>query len=172
MNTIKTEPGRKATARCASCGKEGIAVKAATLRSLIRKERQGRITVNHYFFCGSQECDIVYFTEDGSQGFYKEDLTVRVGVKEISPPRPVCYCFNHSVEEISDEIQRTGKSTVLDDIKSRMKKDGCSCETKNPQGSCCLGTVKLYVDEALRQLGKEVNETAAGTDHKDCCRQE
>ncbi len=172
MNAIKTEPERKQTARCPSCCKEGSAVKAATLRSLIGKERQGRITVNHYFFCGSHGCDIVYFTEDGSRAFYKEDLTVRVGVKESKAPRPICYCFNHTVEGIFDEIKQTGKSTVIDDITSRMKKDGCFCETKNPQGSCCLKTVKQIVKEALRQSGTEVNETVTGTGHNDRCRQE
>lgn len=161
MNAIKTEPERKQTARCPSCCKEGSAVKAATLRSLIGKERQGHITVNHYFFCGSHSCDIVYFPEGGSRAFYKEDLTVRVGVKESEAPRQICYCFNHTVEGIFDEIKQTGKSTVLDDIKSRMKNDGCSCETKNPRGSCCLDTVKYFV-----------NETAALTGHKDCCRPE
>lgn len=155
MNTIKTEPARKQTARCPSCGKEGSTVKAATLRSLIWKERQGRITVNRYFFCGSHGCDIVYFPGGGSQAFYKEDLTVRVGVKESEAPRPICYCFNHTVEGIFDEIKRTGKSTAIDDIKSRMKKDGCSCETKNPQGLCCLKTVEQIVKEAFHQFGIE-----------------
>ena len=185
MNTIKTGPDNNQTAQCPSCGRLGKAVKTATLHSLIKADRQGRITDSKYLFCGSQGCDIVYFTmhlaerpdlwsesltKDGSHAFYKEDLTVRVGIKEESPPRPICYCFNHSVEEIFDEAQRTGKSTVIDDIKSRIKSDGCSCEVKNPQGSCCLGTVKPFVNEALRQFGKEVDETVAGTGHKDCCR--
>ncbi len=170
MNTIKTGPDSNQTAQCPSCGRQGRAVKTTTLHSLIKADRQGRITDSKYLFCGSQGCEVVYFTKDGSHVFYKEDLTVRVGIKEESPPRPICYCFNHSVEEIFDEIQRTGKSTVTDDIKSRMKKDGCSCEIKNPQGSCCLGTVKHFVDEALQQFGKEVDEQASGTGHKDCCR--
>ncbi|GBE34372.1 hypothetical protein BMS3Bbin06_00895 [bacterium BMS3Bbin06] len=207
MNTIKTGPDNNRTAQCPSCGREGKAVNTTTLHSLVRADRQDRITDSKYLFCGSQGCDIVYFTmhfaersdlwsgikarnvinqnlltlanadiwsesltRDGSHVFYKEDLTVRVGIKEESPPRPICYCFNHSVEEIFDEARRTGKSTVIDDIKSRIKSDGCSCEVKNPQGSCCLGTVKPFVNEALRQFGKEVDETVAGTGHKDCCR--
>ena len=170
MNTIETRLDRNQATQCLSCGREGKAVKTTTLHSLIKADRQDRIRDSKYLFCGSQGCEVVYFTKDGSHAFYKEDLTVRVGIKESSPPRPICYCFNHSVEEIFDEIQRTGKSTVIDDIKSRIKSDGCSCEVKNPQGSCCLSTVKPFVNEALRQFGKEVDETVAGTGHKDCCR--
>ncbi|GMT47623.1 MAG: hypothetical protein IEMM0007_1189 [bacterium] len=155
---------------CPSCGREGKAVKTTTLHAIIKADRQDRITDSPYFFCGSRVCNIVYFTKNGSHAFYKEDLTVRVGIKEESSPRPICYCFNYSVEEIFNEVQRTGKSTVIDDIKSRIKSDGCSCEVKNPQGSCCLGTVKHFVNEALQQFGKEVEETTSGTGHKDCCR--
>ncbi|GBE12013.1 hypothetical protein BMS3Abin13_00289 [bacterium BMS3Abin13] len=170
MNTIETRLDRNQATQCLSCGREGKAVKTTTLHSLIKADRQDRIMDSKYLFCGSQGCEVVYFTKDGSHAFYKEDLSVRVGIKESSPPRPICYCFNHSVEEIFDEIQRTGKSTVIDDIKSRIKSDGCSCEVKNPQGSCCLGTVKHFVNEALPQFGKEADETVAGTGHKNCCR--
>ncbi len=170
MNTIETRLDRNQATQCLSCGREGKAVKTTTLHSLIKADRQDRIMDSKYLFCGSQGCEVVYFTKDGSHAFYKEDLSVRVGIKESSPPRPICYCFNHSVEEIFDEIQRTGKSTVIDDIKSRIKRDGCSCEVKNPQGSCCLGTVKHFVNEALPQFGKEADETVAGTGHKNCCR--
>ena len=169
MDTIKTETAGKQTARCPSCGSKGSAVKMTTLRSLIKKERQGRITVNQYFFCNTGDCNVVYFSEDGIQPFYKEDLTVRVGIKEDSPPRPLCYCFNHSLEEIYDEIKRTGKTTVIEDIKSRMKEEGCSCETRNPQGSCCLSTVNHFVNEVLLELGiKEDQIVDKG--NKDCCK--
>ncbi|MBI3377368.1 MAG: hypothetical protein HY035_03050 [Nitrospirae bacterium] len=154
MIPIEISPQKSSVFRCPSCGNNGKAVKTTTLYSLIKKERQDSITDSRYFFCDSKGCDVVYFTENGNQTFHKQDLVVRVGVKEDSPPRPVCYCFNHTVEEIFDEIQLTGKSTVMDDIKLHMKKGGCSCETRNPQGSCCMGTVEYFVKEAFRQFGK------------------
>ena len=151
MIPIEISPQKSGVPRCPSCGNKGKAVKAPTLYSLIKKERQDSITDSRYFFCDSKGCDVVYFTGDDSQTFYKQDLVVRVGVKEDSPPRPICYCFNHTVEEIFDEIKLTGKSTVMDDIRARMKKGGCSCETRNPQGSCCMGTVEYFVKEAFSQ---------------------
>lgn len=175
MIPIEISPQKSSVSRCPSCGNNGKAVKATTLYSLIKKERQDSITDSRYFFCDSKGCDVVYFTEHGSQTFYKQDLVVRVGIKEDSPPRPICYCFNHTVEEIFEEIQLTGKSTVMDDIRAHMKKGGCSCETRNPQGSCCLGTVEYFVKEAFRQSGKTerggefMKETLNGIAEDSCC---
>lgn len=174
MILTEITPQKNNIPRCPSCGNNGRAVKTITLYSLIKKERQDDITDSRYFFCDSRGCDVVYFTEDGSQTFHKQDLVVRVGVKEDSPPRPICYCFNHTIEEIFEEIKQTGKSTVMNDIRSRMKKDGCSCETKNPQGSCCLGTVEYFVKEALRQCGKTergefIKETLNEEAENSCC---
>lgn len=166
MIPIEISPQKNSVSRCLSCGNNGKAVKATTLYSLIKKERQDSITDSRYFFCDSKGCDVVYFTEDGSQTFYKQDLVVRVGVKEDSPPRPICYCFNHTVEEIFEEVQKTGKSTVMDDIRARMKKGGCSCETRNPQGSCCLGTVEYFVKEAFSRFGKGIRYEDYGGFHK------
>lgn len=177
MIPIKISSQKSSASLCPSCGNKGKAVKTITLYSLIKKERQDSITDSQYFFCDSRGCDVVYFTEDGSQSFYKQDFVVRVGVKEDSPPRPVCYCFNHTVEEIFDEIKRTGRSTVIDDIKSCIKKEGCSCETRNPQGSCCMGNVEYFVKEAFSRFendgrGGEVmkaKETLQGITGDSCC---
>ncbi len=168
-NTIKTRMGINQAIKCPSCGREGKPVKTITLHSLIKKERQGDITDARCFFCDAQGCDLVYFTEDGSHPFYKDDLTVRVGVKEVSAPRPICYCFNHTVEEIYDEIERTGKTTVIDNIKTHMK-DGCSCETKNPQSSCCLERVRHFVNDAFYRFGKDKNVSVIEEIPKDCCK--
>jgi CopZ-like zinc binding protein len=97
-----------------------------------------------YHFCASQECDVVYFGNQEVGLFLKGDLTVRVGIKENTAPRPVCYCFNHTIEEIEEEARCSGKTTVLEDIKTRMK-IACWCETKSPQGSCCVATVTKWV---------------------------
>ena len=147
----------------------GKQVKAITLRFLIRPGKVPEIGEKAYFFCGSPDCDTVYFTEDGSRSFSREDLTVRVGVKESSPPRPVCYCFNHNVEEIFDEVARTGKSTVVADIKKRMAEEGCSCDTKNPQGACCLGAVESVVRMAFARFGVEENAQKVKGEDKGCC---
>lgn len=141
-----TEPVRLRI--CPRCGTRGKIVEDVTLRSLIKPEELSRLTEGPYRFCATQGCDVVYFAEDGSHVFTRGDLTVRVGVKETEAPRPICYCFHHTVEEIFEEIRRTGRSTVSDDIRARMDVEGCHCERTNPQGSCCLGVVQSFVEEA------------------------
>lgn len=84
--------------------------------------------------------------------FLKDALIVRVGIKEASAPRPVCYCFGHSVESIEDEINRTGKSTTVNEITTQMKA-ACWCETKSPMGLCCLAVVRGVVNETEKRLG-------------------
>lgn len=156
-------------AKCPNCSVVGKAVKTITLNSLLKPEKRGLIGDSQFFFCGSMGCETVYFTKDSGQTFSLSDLTVRVGVKESAPPRPVCYCFGHSVEEIFDEVKRTAKSTVVADIKKQIAAQGCSCETKNPQGACCLGTVESVVRAAYARFG--VEESAPETKGKDkgCC---
>lgn len=153
--------------RCTRCGRNGSRVKPITLQSLLTPDTVKRISDTPYRFCDNADCDIVYFGENGDT-FSKGDLTVRVGVKETDAPRPVCYCFNHTIEEIDEQVQRTGKSTVPDDIKDRMK-TACWCETKSPRGGCCLGTVGKYVKLAIAQHGADPEADTAGKTQPDCC---
>ena len=59
----------------------------------------------------------------------------------------VCYCFGHSVESITEEINRTGGSTVVSSIKSMIKEKKCDCAALNPKGTCCLADVRRVVEE-------------------------
>lgn len=106
--------------------------------------------------------------------FAKADLRVRVGVKETEAPRPICYCFNHTVEEIFGEIQRTGKTTVPEDIATRLNTEGCDCVHTNPQGSCCLGVVNAFAKEGMLRFGPSYEEACqkekCDFNSEDCCK--
>lgn len=156
MKQTETKPSGRP---CPCCGASGQPVKPLTLRALLKPESAARVTEEgSYFFCGAfcgvAACDVVYFAP-GSQVFLKADLTVRVGSKESASPRPLCYCFGHTMESITAEIERTGTSTAVADIRRRIREEGCSCETKNPAGRCCLGAVEQFVREQLASSGKE-----------------
>lgn len=159
---------------CPVSGTKSKLVKTVTLRSLIQDEQQHRIAEGRYRFCDTPGCEVVYFAEDGSHVFTQADLKVRVGVKETEAPRPICYCFAHTVEEIFDEIQRTGTTTVPDDIASRLNTQGCDCVHTNPQGSCCLGVVNAFAKEGMERFGitkEEANQPEKRHQQsKDCCK--
>jgi copper chaperone CopZ len=152
---------------CPACHSKGKTVKRITLESLLTTEAASRIGESEYRFCDTLDCNTVYFAQDGTT-FTKKDLTVRVGVKEHTPSRHVCYCFDHTIEEIYEEIAATGGSTVLDDIKTRMK-TACWCETKSPMGSCCLGTVNKYVKLGLAEQHQDDSDNSEAQEFEDCC---
>lgn len=125
---------------CPTAGKPGKPVRPVTLRSLVRDECAGEIEDRAWFFCDLADCDVVYFSADGKV-LPKTNLKVRVGLKEKESPRPVCYCFGHTVESIREEITRTGRSTVAAAITAKINAGLCTCELLNPKGRCCLGDV-------------------------------
>lgn len=165
--TKTNAPATAQATHCPECGTKGKKVKRITLASLLTPDAALQVADAQYRFCDSIDCETVYFGDDGT-AFSKHDLTVRVGVKEDTPPRHVCYCFDHTIEGIDAEVRDTGQSTVLNDIKTRMK-TACWCETKSPQGSCCLGTVGKYVKKALAQHGATQAASAVEEEPADCC---
>jgi len=49
---------------------------------------------------------------DSADFFVAGDLLVRVGVKEMADPIPICYCFGFTRRDIHDEIAETGRSRI------------------------------------------------------------
>lgn len=154
---------------CPACGKSGHKVKGVTLKSLVHRERHADITEDQYYVCTTPTCDTVYFRPANGRSFLKSDLTVRFGLKETDPARHVCYCFDHTVGEIEDEIRRTGRSTVVERIKTDMNARGCRCEYVNPLGACCLQSVQAAVADALGSISGENAGAATVVARDDCC---
>ncbi len=143
---------------CPSCAAKGLRVEPVTLRALLRDEFVDSVTDEEFRFCGTVGCDTVYYS--GGSIFTKSQLKVPVGIKEATGERPLCYCFGHSIVSIIEELQTKGRSDALNDIRAKMKAPGCRCETKNPSGSCCLGSVAKGIQIAQTELG--MAETASG----------
>lgn len=163
---------------CPHCGAGAKRVSPATLRSLLKDHLASQVGDGDHSccdsngegctpitedtgwrFCASSDCNVVYFSEDGDKQFTKSHVKVSVGVKETTGERPLCYCFGHSVASIKEELRTEGRSDALEDIRAKMKDPGCHCETSNPSGSCCLGSVTKGVQiaqEELRMNGSNV----------------
>lgn len=171
--TVDTQTEAKAARRgeCPSCGIKGKRVSTVTLGALLKDEFAKRFTAERpkcdastvegckpiaantgWRFCASMNCDVVYFSEEDATTFTKSQLKVPVGVKEQAGDRPLCYCFGHSVASIKDELRTKGRSDALEDIRAKMKDPGCRCETENPSGSCCLGSVARGIKIAEEEL--------------------
>ena len=141
-------PGFAGPEDCPICGARGKPVARVTLEHLLRPEKLKRLADAPYFFCETPECDVVYYSESAEWPFYKEDLEVRVGIKEDSDPIPVCYCFNFTERQIIADVEAHGRSTIAEEITANVKAGTCSCEVSNPSGRCCLGNVQKAIRKA------------------------
>lgn len=178
---MATETNTIRRVQCPSCRQNAKRVSPVTLRALLKDQSATEIDGDHsccdsngegctpiaedtgWRFCDSPDCDIVYFSEKGDITFTKSQLKVPVGVKETSGERPLCYCFRHSVASIKDELRTKGRSVALDDIRAKMKNPGCHCETSNPSGACCLGSVAKGIETARKELDMATSQDAPAT---------
>jgi hypothetical protein len=119
-----------------------------TIASLIRPEHAGGLLAQPYFFCDAPTCDAVYISALGEHVVTKDQLIVRVGIKETVDPIPLCYCFGYDRKRVRDDIRSRGSTDIQKDVTARVKAGECRCEETNPSGGCCLGTLSRAIKEA------------------------
>lgn len=126
-----------------------------TVESLVKPEINTNLMPQPYYFCNAPDCDIVYVSALSDHLITKDMLKVRVGIKETEDPIPLCYCFGYDRKAVRDDIQRNGKTNILEIITQRVKAGECICEETNPSGGCCLGDVNRAIKQAqaMREQG-------------------
>ncbi len=139
---------------CPVNGKKGQTVSSKTLRHLIKKDRVHDVKDSGYYFCKTADCDTVYYHPESGQCFQKEDLKVRVGLKETEDPVWLCYCFEISKKMIETEVDKTGQSSFGIHLHSEVAIGNCDCETLSPSGRCCLGEVLSAEKEAQAKFAR------------------
>ncbi|MCH7557795.1 MAG: cation transporter [Planctomycetes bacterium] len=163
---------------CPSCGNKGKAVKRITIESLLTDEAKALVSSRDGFrFCPTPTCEVSYFHPQTGERFLCRDVRVRIGQKQTQAPRPICYCFNHTIEEIEAEVAKTGTSKIPDAITEKCHQGLDRCEQTNPQGSCCIADVRRVLREAQAKFGKVPAEVSYSNENKavstaDCCANE
>ncbi len=143
------------TSICKECGNKGVPVKEITLKSLVKEPVLETIeSLDGFYFCEAPSCEAVYFNNEQHVYLYKEDVKVRVGIKETENPIPVCYCFGWTQERIFEQIKQLGYSTAVQEISAKVKAGECTCDISNPSGRCCLGNVYKVVRRGMELYGK------------------
>ncbi|QOP46572.1 putative iron-sulfur cluster-binding metallochaperone [Sulfurimonas paralvinellae] len=139
-------PQPKGKVECPECGQKAKGVLGKTVEHLVTEETKAKLDCfDGFYYCKTPSCEVVYFR--GDEILTQENMSVVVGCKEGASPATVCYCFEWSKEKIKAELEATGKTTALEDIKAKMEDPGCSCEILNPSGGCCLGDVSKAIKE-------------------------
>jgi hypothetical protein len=111
---------------------------------MVKPQFLAMVTKPGFRFCGSPECDVVYYHEEGEQ-LHKTDLRVRVGIKEAEKPALLCYCFGFTRAMLLEELRTNDCSTIPERIAAELRAGNCACELRNPQGSCCLGSIATEI---------------------------
>lgn len=154
---------------CPSCRTRGRPLKAETLDALLLQESRARTPeLEGFSFCGSSDCDTVYFRNSDDTRLLTADLNVPVFQKSKDPKRLACHCFQHSVAELQADVERTGDSKTPDEIKAKCRQGLDRCHLTNPQGVCCLGNVRAVVKQAKHARSLPVTAKEASNNH-DCC---
>ncbi len=145
-------PQPKGKIACPLCKESAKGILAKTFDALVGDETKSKYSCFEGFhYCKTPSCEVVYFREETL--LKQEDMKVVVGLKNGAKPATLCYCFEWSREKIKEELQESGSSQALSDIKAKMQNPGCSCETLNPSGGCCLGDIGSAIKEIQKELG-------------------
>jgi Zinc binding domain len=132
---------------CPKNGKVCKPVPRITVETLVSPEHKRFFTAMPYSFCDSPDCDVVYVSASEEQVITKDQLRVRVGIKETEDPIPLCYCFDFDRKAICNDICSKGRTDIPRVIRERVRAGECRCEFTNPRGTCCLGDI----DQAVKQ---------------------
>ena len=141
---------------CTSCGTVGRVVSDKTLQAILQPPQALTLLAVGRRFGGTPSCQIVYYGDDG-RAVTKSEVPIRLGLKERVDPIPLCYCFGFSVADVRREIAETGRCTIPARITAEVRAGRCSCEIRNPSGTCCLGNVNRAVkqeQEAMQADGQ------------------
>ena len=136
----------KGKVSCPKCQLLAKGVLSKTVEHLLTEEAKSTFSCFEGFhFCKTPTCEVVYFRDE--QIITQKEMSVLVGHKVCQGATPATNCFEWTREKIKTEIDATGDSTALGDIKEKMESVGCSCEVLNPSGGCCLGDVGKVIKE-------------------------
>jgi hypothetical protein len=132
---------------CPQCDHKGRVVDTQTVKAMLAVSLH-TIRSTRYFFCSTENCPVVYFSEDGQQLFVENELRERVYQKHPHDEHVlICYCFRHTLGSIRDEWRQTGQTRVVETITVGTQTGQCACDIRNPQATCCLGNVRHFVQQ-------------------------
>lgn len=135
---------------CPICNKKGEFVKSITVKHLVNDELKKIVNDKLYFICMNENCEVVYYNNESSTIFNKNQVKVPIWFKKDADPKYACYCSKVTEIQVKDAVLNYGATTVKDinEITGAMKI--CQCEKENPLGKCCSPIIKEIIDKTLK----------------------
>ena len=105
---------------CPECRNTGKPVMDITLKSIVKEPILETIdSLDGFNYCETPACEVVYFNNEQQVYLHKQEVKVRVGIKETENPVLVCYCFRWTQERIFNQIRQLGYSTAVQEISAQ-----------------------------------------------------
>ncbi len=130
---------------CITCGAQAQKVNYKTVLMMLKFEQVKTAEESDYFLCTNLGCDTVYFSNKLNLIYNKNDIRIKIGFKEKAEPKLVCYCFDITEKQITDEVKQKGQSLIVEFITEKTRNKLCACSIKNPTGKCCLKNVNKII---------------------------
>ena len=125
-----SQPSRPNKHRCPSNGKLYTSVASVTILHHLNEPWLWKEKQQGYYFCDDPDCEVVYFSQDGST-ISKSALRTPVGIKENTEESLICYCFGVTKKTAA-------RQQIKDFVVKQTRGKTCACSTRNPSGKCCL----------------------------------
>jgi len=148
-NCCCAEPDVATKAACPSCRQPAPRVEATTVKALLTPGALARLQLAGFYFCPSEGCDTVYFSDAG-QVFQLADVIVQVWHKQPVGDRTFCYCFGENETAMQAELESSGRIAAIERVRHHIAERRCACDIRNPRGVCCLGDLSAAVRELLQ----------------------
>ncbi len=130
---------------CNTCGAQAQKVNYKTVLMMLKFEQIKVAKEANYFLCANPDCNTVYFSNKLNVVYNKNDVRIKIGFKEKAEPKLVCYCFDITEKQVTDDIKEKGDSSIVEFITEKTKNKLCACSIKNPTGKCCLKNVNKII---------------------------
>jgi len=150
MNFFTAAPKKADTAEvipCPECAKNGKKIKDITVKAQLLKEKQTdmKTSLDQFYFCGTPECPVAYYSGVNDERFYETDIKAKVTVKNDDPSTPLCYCHKYKKSDALEDMKTMDPKALVKKIKAIISKDKSICQKANPKGSCCTEDIKQWL---------------------------
>jgi hypothetical protein len=127
--------------RCPGCEDSGRSVSSETVHAMLgtTPTQSGDDPVS-WHVCLSHTCRVAYYATERSISI--DEVLEIVPHKKGSADPKICFCFEYRISHLVRSVTGdTSMHPIVQEIRARCREGLGRCETKNPEGRCCLGNI-------------------------------